>query len=99
MSEEIKRLNRYTNLPVLLDLLEAKRLVLLDPSLSWDDKNDTLIIEAYKEKAKIKNLFALCFTHEQRQFIIGTHLPMDQVVAVFSLMQSNFLKSSIRYLK
>jgi len=63
MTAEIKRLNRFTSLPVLLDILENKKLVLLDPSLCWDDKNDTLIIEAYKQKAHIKNLFALCFTH------------------------------------
>jgi len=63
MPDEIKRLYRYTTLAVLIDLLENSKLVLLDPSLSWEDKNDTLIIEAYKEKAKIESLFALCFTH------------------------------------
>jgi hypothetical protein len=60
----IKRLNRYTSLPVLLDVLERKRLVLIDPLKTWDDKNDTLIIEAYKEKANVKKLFALCFSYE-----------------------------------
>jgi len=63
MSTVIKRLNRFTTLPVLLDLLERKKLVLLDPS-SWDDKNDTEVILAYKKKAKIENLFALCFTDD-----------------------------------
>lgn len=63
MKTEIKKLNRFTTLPILLDLLERQKLVLLDPS-SWDDKNDTLIIEEYKKKATIDKLFVLCFTHE-----------------------------------
>lgn len=56
------KLNRFTTLPVALDLLHRQKLVLLDP-VSWDDKNDTEIILEYKRKAKIKSLFALCFTH------------------------------------
>lgn len=46
-----------------MDYLSKQELVLLDPS-SWDDKNDTLIIEEYKKRMKINKLFALCFTHE-----------------------------------
>jgi hypothetical protein len=64
MTETISKLNRYTTLPILLDYLERKKLVLLDPSLTWDDKNDTLIIEEYKKAAKIEKLFALCFSHK-----------------------------------
>lgn len=63
MTSSIKKLNRFTILPILIDYLERQKLVLLDPS-SWDDKNDTLIIEEYKQQAKIEKLFALCFTHE-----------------------------------
>lgn len=62
MNSSITRLNRFTTLPVLLDFLERKKLVLLDPK-SWDDKNDTEVILAYKEKKGIEKLFALCFTH------------------------------------
>jgi len=62
MENTIVKLNRYTTLPILLDYLERQRLVLLDPSLTWDDKNDTLIIEEYKKKAEIEKLFALCFS-------------------------------------
>ena len=39
----MKRLNRYTTLPVLLDMLKRKRLVLLDPA-SREDKNDSEIL-------------------------------------------------------
>jgi hypothetical protein len=63
MNSNITRLNRFTTLPVLLDFLERKKLVLLDPK-SWDDKNDTEVILAYKEKKGIEKLFALCFTHD-----------------------------------
>jgi len=58
----IKKLNRFTTLPVLLDLLERKKLTLLDPKL-WDDRNDSEIILAYKKKKGIKNLFAVCLSH------------------------------------
>jgi len=60
----IKRLNRYTSLPVLMDLLKRKKLVLLDPN-TWDDKNDTEIILEYKKRKNIEKLFALCFSYGQ----------------------------------
>lgn len=62
-SKKVIRLNRFTTLPVLLDLLERKKLVLLDPE-TWEDKNDVEVIKEYKKKAGIRKLFALCFTHE-----------------------------------
>ncbi len=70
-TDKITRLNRFTTLPVLLDLLERKKLVLLDPK-SWDDKNDTEVILAYKKKAKIENLFALCFVPQPQKHFSGT---------------------------
>lgn len=60
--QSIKKLNRFTTLPVLLDLLQRKKLTLLNPEL-WDDKNDSAVILAYKEKKKITNLFAVCLSH------------------------------------
>jgi len=60
--KKVKRLNRFTSLPVLLDLLERKKLTLLDPKL-WDDKNDSEVILAYKRKKGVKNLFAVCLSH------------------------------------
>ncbi len=58
----MKRLNRYTTLPVLLDMLKRKRLALLDPN-SWEDKNDSEIILEYKKRKKLRNIFALCFSY------------------------------------
>lgn len=74
---QLKKLNRFTSLPVLLDLLQRKKLTLLDPKL-WDDKNDTEIILEYKKRKKIKSLFAVCFScgdetvHHWKTFSNGT---------------------------
>lgn len=62
MDKKIIRLKRFTTLPVLLDFLQRKKLVLLDPKL-WDDRNDSEIILEYKKRKELKNLFAVCFTH------------------------------------
>jgi hypothetical protein len=62
MTKKLKKLNRYTTLPVLLDMLNRKRIVLLNPQ-SWDDKNDSQIIEEYKRRQGVQNLFALCFSY------------------------------------
>lgn len=55
------KLLRYTNLPVLLDILSKQELTLLNPS-SWDDRNDSYYIELYKKKKGLKTVLALCFT-------------------------------------
>jgi hypothetical protein len=61
--QTITRLNRFTTFPILLDLLQRKKLTLLNPT-SWEDRNDAEIILEYKKRKGIKNLFALCLTHE-----------------------------------
>jgi hypothetical protein len=58
---ELWKLNRYTTLPVLLDLLKRQRLVLLDPK-SWEDRNDAGVMREYKKRKKARRLFALCFS-------------------------------------
>lgn len=58
--QQSRKLNRYTTLPVLLDLLRRKKIVLLDPS-TWEDRNDAEIILEYKKRKKIPKLFAVCF--------------------------------------
>lgn len=59
----INKLNRFTNLPILIDLLERQKLVLVRPS-TWDDKNDTSLLELYKERKELSDLFVLCFSYE-----------------------------------
>lgn len=57
-----RRLNRYTSLPVLLDMLKRKKLVLLDPG-AWEDKNDSEIMLEYKKRKNLRALFALCLSY------------------------------------
>jgi hypothetical protein len=54
-------LSRYTSLPVLLDLIERQSLVFLNPQ-SWQDRNDSLVMEEYKKRRKLTCLLALCFS-------------------------------------
>ena len=56
-----KILRRYTSLPVLLNILNNKKLTLLDPQ-SWEDKNDSYYLNLYKNKMGFKSVLALCFT-------------------------------------
>jgi hypothetical protein len=70
-SPKENKLNRFTTLPVLLDLLIKKRLVFSDPKF-WDDKNDTELLEIYRKRKKsepsqsepAKKLLALCFLRQ-----------------------------------
>jgi hypothetical protein len=61
-NRQIKKINRYTSVPVLLDMLERKRLVLLDPQ-KWEDRNDSAIMAEYQKRKKVEKLFALCCSY------------------------------------
>lgn len=54
------KLNRFTSLPILLDLIKTKEIAFSDPSF-WEDRNDVEIILEYKRRKNIKALFAICF--------------------------------------
>src|SRR5690606_32494246 len=54
-------LRRYTDLTSVIDVLVRKSITLLDPD-TWDDKNDTHYMSAYKSQKKLKSLKAICFT-------------------------------------
>jgi hypothetical protein len=56
-----KALKRYTELPFLLHMLRRREITLLSPA-SWDDRNDALYIERYREDQGHKSVFALCLT-------------------------------------
>ena len=58
--QQSTKLNRFTTLPALLDLLRRGKIVLRDPS-TWEDKNDVKVILEYKRQKKIPKLFAVCF--------------------------------------
>ena len=54
-------LNRFTSLPVLLDMLVKKKIILSSPTF-WEDANDSFYIQNFKLKKKLKTILALCFT-------------------------------------
>ena len=68
-SQEIKlqKLNRFTYLPILLDILKRKK-IFIPNYMSWEDKNDTEILDYYLERMKkidgTVELRALCFTYD-----------------------------------
>lgn len=61
--QEIKKLNRFTTLPFLLDTLVRKKLTLLNPEL-WEDYNDRKTIKVYQEIKGAKSIYALCLTYK-----------------------------------
>ena len=62
-----KLLRRYTDLASLAYLLQTKSLTLLSPR-SWDDKNDTYYLDAYKAKRRLKSVLVACFTEASETY-------------------------------
>jgi hypothetical protein len=62
-----KFLNRYTTLPILLDMLWRKKITLLSPE-SWDDRNDAYYLERYQAERKLAAVLALCFSTKGETF-------------------------------
>ncbi len=100
-NHQSNKINRYTTLPVLLDLLKRKKLVLLNPS-TWEDRNDAEIIMEYKKRKNIRNLFAICFgvgdetVHHWKAYadgISGCCIEFDKK----KLLESFKNKNGIRY--
>lgn len=56
----IRKISHYTTLPILLDMLSRKRLVLVSPE-TWEDRSDAEVVLNYQKKMKVPNLFAKCF--------------------------------------
>jgi hypothetical protein len=62
-----KLLRRYTDLPGLIYLLDERCITLLDPQ-SWDDKNDSYLLQRYKEQRQLASVLALCFTRSTETY-------------------------------
>ena len=60
-------LNRYTALPILLDVVHNRHITLLSPE-TWEDRNDAYYLERYQAKGKIASVLAICFTLEKETF-------------------------------
>jgi hypothetical protein len=72
----LSELKRYTELPYVLQILETRKLTLVNPS-SWDDKNDSHFVQAYRDQKGYGSVLALCLTgaaqtyHHWRVFTHG----------------------------
>ena len=62
-----ERLNRYTSLPALIDVLSGQRITLLSPG-TWEDRNDAYYLERYKEVKAFKSVLAVCFSLRKDTF-------------------------------
>lgn len=62
-TKEISKLNRFTKLPFLLDLIVRKQLTLLNPEI-WEDYNDRKTVKLYQQLKKAAAIYALCLTHK-----------------------------------
>ena len=60
-------LNRYTSLPVLLDILVKKRITLISPDC-WEDKNDNFFVEAYRKRLNLRTVLGVCFSSHRETF-------------------------------
>jgi len=95
------RLLRYTNLPVLIDILSKQELTLLNP-ISWDDRNDSYYLEVYKTKKNLKTLLALCFSTKSETYhhwsvfsegSSGVCIQFNKEKLLISLELDNIIKS------
>lgn len=59
---EIVKLNRFTTIPFLIDMLSREKLTLLNPDF-WEDFNDRETVKAYQSSVNAKSVYALCLTY------------------------------------
>ena len=67
MPQSPKFLNRYTSLPIALDVLTNKHITLLSPN-TWEDRNDAYYLERYREQKKLGSVLAICFSTQSETF-------------------------------
>lgn len=71
------KLNRYTTLPIALDVLYRRQITLLTPE-AWEDRNDAYFLERYREEMRFRSVLAICFSmraetfHQWRVFSNGS---------------------------
>jgi hypothetical protein len=52
-------IRRYLPLSAVIDTLRRRKLALRNPE-NWDDRNDRLFMQLYKEKKRLTSLYAMC---------------------------------------
>jgi len=58
-----KKLNRFTTIPFVIDLLKRKKLILINPAF-WEDYNDQATVKIFQELSKKESVYALCLTDQ-----------------------------------
>jgi hypothetical protein len=60
-------LNRYTTLPIALEVLTKRCITLLSPE-TWEDRNDAYYLERYRQGMKFRSVLAICFSLHRETF-------------------------------
>jgi hypothetical protein len=63
----LSALNRFTSLPIALDLLQRKEITLLSPE-TWEDRNDAYYLERYRDERRLRSILAICFSVRKETF-------------------------------
>ena len=63
----MRLLKRYTELPYVLQILQTRKLTLMNPG-SWDDRNDSHFVQAYRERKGYGSVLALCLTEAAQTY-------------------------------
>lgn len=101
------QLDRYMNLPFLIDILVRKQLTLTNPSF-WEDKNDSLYIDKFKVKSKYEAVLAMCFAaetpkyHHWKVFTNGSNgvcirFDKDKLIPELKSNEKNLLIDKVKY--
>lgn len=104
----MKVLNRFTTIPILLDILTRKKIFIPDYT-SWEDKNDTEVLDYYLSKTRYKQIKAICFTHDDETihhwhyFSKGSsgcciQFNFDKLIKHF-MSHGNFIHRKVKYYK
>ena len=64
MAKQYKRINRFTSLPYVIDILATEQLTLTNPE-NWPDKNEKVTLKKYKIAKGAKQLFCLCMSDSE----------------------------------
>ena len=89
-------LNRYTALPILLDVLHNRHITLLSPE-TWEDRNDAYYLQRYQLKAKSAAYWRSAFHWRKRHFTTGGYSRTALLVSASNLINTRFC--SILFLK
>jgi hypothetical protein len=57
------KLNRFTTIDSLFEILKYKKIRLSNPK-NWEDKNDAEYLDAYRKRKGLKKVLALCFSDD-----------------------------------